>query len=198
MKRYRLTQTLLNAFLYIHSVSEEYLEQAYSDFVKTLRRERGETTEAMQRGIDFEDEVRDYVKPIPCRKEFGQTVAEISKIVQGSFWQVEEFRDIVIDGQKYLMHAKLDCLKQGHIYDIKRVSKYDVGKYKSSAQHHVYLYVIDGAKEFTYLVSDGKDLYKESYLPDGGAELENIIRRFVKFLHTEDLWKIYVDKWGGA
>lgn len=60
MTKYLITPTLLNSFQYY--IQDEYKSPADSraDFLKTLSREKFQPNEAMQRGIDFEDDIRLY------------------------------------------------------------------------------------------------------------------------------------------
>ena len=61
---YTITPTLLNSWQYLwtdfekyatsEKTAEDYEKAAYEDFLTTLRREPVPTTEAMQKGIDFE------------------------------------------------------------------------------------------------------------------------------------------------
>lgn len=52
-----VTKTLLESWRYCFSCYEDYEEEAYADFLSTLRREPSETTETMMNGLTFEDRV---------------------------------------------------------------------------------------------------------------------------------------------
>ena len=62
MTKYLITPTLLNSFQYY--IQDEYKSPADSraDFLRTLSRERFEPNEAMQKGIDFENDINLYVE----------------------------------------------------------------------------------------------------------------------------------------
>ena len=60
-KRYLMTQTLLSAWLYQYTCAEGYEEEARESFLKTLRREPTEPSEAIERGIAFEDAVYEVI-----------------------------------------------------------------------------------------------------------------------------------------
>jgi hypothetical protein len=47
------------------------------------------------------------------------------------------------------------------------------------------------------LVSDGKDVYKESYTREETASIDEVITHFVNFLRSENLLATYFEKWGG-
>ena len=55
MTMVHITKTLLESWRYCFSCYEGYEDEAYADFLKTLRREQTETTEAMLNGLAFED-----------------------------------------------------------------------------------------------------------------------------------------------
>ena len=65
---YLMTHSLLSSWLYAMKSSpyEDLTSErdAYGDFLKTLRREPTETTQAMQNGIDFENMVTDIVNGV--------------------------------------------------------------------------------------------------------------------------------------
>ena len=65
MERYLMTQSLLSSWLYTFNAPEEYGEEAMNDFLSALNREKKETTEAMQNGIDFENLVTAILNGAP-------------------------------------------------------------------------------------------------------------------------------------
>ncbi len=194
MKKYLLTQSLLGAYLYIFEAPEDYKNEAYNSFLDVLNRKKTSTTEAQQRGIDFEDEVLDFTKSQD--RGYQPTAVEIGNIVKGGQWQVRAYKDKNISGLTFLLYAKCDVVKCGTIYDIKRVSQYEVGKYQNSPQHPMYLECIPNAREFIYLVSDGKDVYKERYIREEIQNIDSIIKDFLLFLKDENLLSTYLEKWG--
>ena len=66
MARYLMTHSLLSSWLYAmkDSPSEDATSErdAFGEFLQVLRREPTPTTEAMQKGIDFEDLVTAIVR----------------------------------------------------------------------------------------------------------------------------------------
>jgi len=193
MAKYLITQSLLSSYLYIFNGYEEDKEHAYGEFLKTLNRETTETTPQMQRGIDFENEVLDYT--LEKKAEYSETVEEIGDIVKGGQWQVRAYKDKTICGMNFLLYAKCDVVKAGVIYDIKRVSNYDVGKYFESPQHPMYFECIGDAVKFEYLISDGANLYIEKYTPQETTKIDVFIKNFIEFLKAEKLLDIYCEKW---
>ena len=65
MDRYMITHSLLSSWLYTMRdnpyETADSTDDPMSDFLRTLRREPTPTTEAMQKGIDFENLVADIL-----------------------------------------------------------------------------------------------------------------------------------------
>jgi len=126
-----------------------------TEILDTLNKLLKENTAAMQVGIDFENEIRKV-----C--EGGTTedfcVMEVAEIVSGGMWQQRVSR--VLDGD--LVYGIADVIKRNTIYDIKRVNQYELGKYEGSIQHLIYMYATD-IPNFDYLISDGREVYVETY-----------------------------------
>ena len=55
MARYLITQSLLSSWNYVFDCFEGYEDEAREEFMQTLRREKGEQSEAMLKGIAFEN-----------------------------------------------------------------------------------------------------------------------------------------------
>lgn len=198
-KRYLITPSLLNSWAYIwncvDNVKEaesdkicledkksEAQEQALQDFLKTLNREPIEDNFFMKQGRDFEE---------ACYR--GDTC--VSPIIRGGAYQIAGTKNVTVDGINFVMYGRLDVLKGGVIYDIKRVMKYAPQKYLKSYQHGFYLELFDKAYEFKYLVYDGKDLHIETYYRDQCVEITSVIKTFIKWLADNNLLEVYFDKW---
>ena len=183
-----ITATLLNSWKYLfnNQAEEESQKTLYNDFLKILKREPTETTPAMALGNEFEKE---------C---YEGKVGIISEIIKGGAFQVVACKLEKIGDYEFLLYGRLDVLKNGTIYDIKRVGKYsDVQKYYTSVQHVMYLKLIPQAKEFKYLISDGECVYVETYDRSDIIEpIETTIINFVNWLKRNDLFELYVKKWG--
>ena len=180
---YLVTPSLLNSWLYIYEVEDEYVEKAYQDFITTLKREPTEPNEFMLRGIEFEDECVRGENP------------DISPIIKDGCFQVVCKKEINVGGFNFLMYGRMDVVKDGVIYDIKRVSKYERPKYNWSCQHQFYLELVPMAKHFEYLIHTGKAFYKEKYQYDNERTIPNIIMFFINFLKQRNLLNIYLEKW---
>lgn len=197
--RYLITPSLLNSWGWIYncvdsvsssendkiSLEDKIYEaqlKAKDDFIKALKREYSEPNEYMLAGIQFEKE---------CYE--GKTC--FSKIIEGGCFQIVGKKNITVDGMKFLMYGKLDVLKGGTIYDIKRVWKYTRPKYNKSYQHGFYLELFNRANKFEYLIFDGNKPHFEQYFPDECEKTENVIRRFIEYLEAEGLLELYKQNW---
>ena len=196
---YLITPSLLNSWAYIwesaNSVKEsendtisledkksEAQEKAMQDFLKTLNRIPSEPNEYMLAGIEFEKE---------CYE--GKTC--ISPIIQGGCYQIVGKKNVTIDGMNFLMYGRLDVLKGGTIYDIKRIWKYSLQKYKWSTQHGFYLDLFSRANKFEYLAYDGNKLHREVYYRDECKPTTEVIKEFIQWLKENDLLDVYKEKW---
>ena len=220
--RYLMTQSLLSSWLYTFNCPDDYEEEAFNDFLSTLRREPHETTEAMQNGIDFENLVtailtgaptavqRERVfrgndifneKLVPVQEHKWYTGAsKVAKILRGAQLQVKAMRDTFIAGKNLVLYGILDGLKAGVIYDIKFLNKGMggaelAGKYLESPQHKMYFEIVPDAYEFRYLVSDGTDLYIETYSRGTTLSIEYEIENFFSWLDVAGFMPIYEEKW---
>lgn len=202
MMRYLITQSLLASWNYTFSCYESSFDEAYSDFLDTLNRKKHEKTPSMQNGIDFENEVYKEAKgeirsPHP---KWESGIKAVAEIIKGAPVQIKAQREIQVSGYTLLVYGILDSLKAGTIYDVKFCNKSFhtaelAGKYIDSPQHPAYLYAVPEAQKFTYLVSDGTDLYTETYTRNNSKPFEDIAKSFIFFLETSGLMPIYKEKW---
>lgn len=201
MTKYLITPTLLNSYDYY--IQDEFKSPANSraDFLKTLSRGKFEPNQAMQKGIDFENDVldacnnkleADYSKIEPrfvksvidseamstkeisnwiIMREYIDCVENVAKIVNRGLWQESVKKDLQIGNQEFLLYGKTDVIKRDTVYDIKYTSNYELGKFLNSAQHLIYLYCT-GLPKFKYLISNGKDFWQEDYFNNGNIENE--------------------------
>lgn len=194
-----VTPSLLNSWLYIWlsraNVKESAndaicledkqdlaMQKAYDEFLVTLRREQTPPNENMLRGIKYEDD---------CYK--GLTDA--SPIIKGGAFQIVGKKNVVVDSVPFLMYGRLDVLKNGIIYDIKRVTRYATQKYLHSTQHGFYMDLFPNASQFTYLAFDGNKLHQETYYRGQCKPTEAILSDFIQWLRENNLWDVYASLW---
>jgi len=203
MSRYIITHSLLSSWMYVlkgNPYEDMTTERdAFHDFMRVLRREPTETTEAMARGIEFEDLVTDIIEgDADTEHHWYRAAAKIADKVKGGVLQFNAYRSLEVDGMDILLHGRLDVLKAGRVMDIKFSRSYDRGKYIDFTQHPVYLCLIPEAKAFTYLISDGNEVWSETYRRDETADVRVIISDFLAWLTDHGLLAIYKEKWAAA
>lgn len=200
--RYLITQSLLSSWLYQFSAPDEQWREAQDEFLATLRREQKEATPAMQNGLDFEAEVYKVVhgQPRNAHPAWESGIQAVATVLRGAQTQVKASRVLQLDGEEFLVYGILDALRAGVIYDVKFSNKAFgstelAGKYLESPQHPAYFWIVPEAYEFRYLVSDGVDLYVETYAKADTPPIADIIREFAASIKYDNLWEIYTEHW---
>lgn len=200
MERYLVTHSLLNSWMYL--LRENPYETADSEdnkmeeFLRVLRREPTEVTEAMQNGNEFEQLVADTMyRGADWTHKWQEAAAKIAATVHGGLWQYSAKREVEIGGMRILLYGRLDALKAGHIYDVKFSVKYDAGKYVTFTQHPMYMALVPEALDFTYLVSNGTNVWHEKYRRDETPPIEPIVADFLVWLETNGLMELYKEYW---
>lgn len=197
--RLRITQSLLSSFDWVFRKDD-----GYDSFLKALNREKEPPTEAMLDGIKFENVLNNVLKgeTMPDDHEWHGVITEMAEELRGAQQQVVLFSETEVDGQPFLLHGVLDYLREGHIWDCKFSKMYGsngkVNKYLTSPQTPMYFALVPEARDFTYIISDGKYVYREKYPRDTILPIEPEIRQFMRFCKEHGLWKIYEEKWSVA
>lgn len=188
----RLTQSLLSAWEWSFKS-----DSGYDDFIKALNREKKPMTTAMLDGVRYENCLNSVLlgELLPDDHEWKFPITEMAEELQGAQQQVTIFRDITVDGQPILLHGVLDYLREGHIWDCKFSKRYHLNKYLDSPQKSMYMTLVPEALDFTYIISDGKYVYREKYPREIVPPIEPEIRHFMDYLKKHDLWKTYFEKW---
>ena len=188
----RLTQSLLSAWEWSFK-----REGGYDGFLATLSREKRQPTKAMLDGIRFENCLNNVLRgeQIPDDHEWKFPITEMAAELHDSQQQVTLFREIEVDGRRILLHGVLDYLRESHIWDCKFSKTYHLNKYLDSPQHPMYLTLVPEAKDFTYIICDGRYVYREKYPREIVEPIEPTIKQFLAYLKTHDLMKIYIEKW---
>ena len=197
---YLLTHSLLSSWLYAQKANpyEDATTErdSYQEFLQALRREPGEQTKAMRNGIEFEDLVTDIVNgDADTDHKWYEAACKVARAVRGGQLQYKAKKEITVSGIKILLYGRLDVLKAGEVIDIKFSKGYERGKYISSTQHPTYLELIPEAGKFTYLVSNGTEVWTETYRRDETADITVIIADFLVYLKDSGLWELYVKHW---
>ncbi len=200
MSRYGITHSLLSSWLYAmkgNPYEDATTEKdAYEDFMKVLRREPTEATEAMQNGIDFEDLVTDIINGGgDLENKWFSAAKKVAGMIGGGVLQYNAYSRFSVDGVDILLHGRLDALHAGKVWDIKFSKVYDRGKYRESTQHPTYLRLIPEAKAFTYIISDGNEVWTETYRREETPDIRTTISHFLAWLKNVGLWELYAEKW---
>lgn len=197
---YLLTHSLLSSWLY--AMKDSPYEDAtterdsYQEFLQALRREPGEQTEAMRNGIEFEDLVTDIVNgDADTEHKWYEAASKVARIVKGGCLQYKAKKEIMVSGVKILLYGRLDVLKAGEVIDTKFSKSYERGKYIDSTQHPTYLELIQEADKFTYLISNGTEVWTETYRRDETPSIIPTIEAFLAYLKENGLWELYVKHW---
>jgi len=197
MTKYLLTPSLLNSYAYY--IQDEYKspQESRADFLKTLSREKFKPNEAMKKGNAFENEVFGYCsldKELPI----VSPMTEIGDIVKGGLWEQSVKKEIKVGNQEFLLYGRTDVIKRNTIYDIKFTGNYELGKFLDSSQHLIYLYCT-GLPNFSYLISDGKDWWREDYHNHDQVEdqIKSKIADFMSYLDNDlEAKEMFINKWG--
>ena len=59
----------------------------------------------------------------------------------------------------------------------------------------MYMQLVPEARDFTYIISDGKYVYHERYPREIVPSIEPTIRNFMAFCKRYGLWDVYEEKW---
>ena len=156
----------------------------------------------MAKGIDFEDKILRMATlnllPAEFDDEQDRIVEEIAKIVKGGIWQESVKKEMKIGNTEFLFYGRTDVIKRDTIYDIKFTGSYELGKFIDSSQHLIYLYC-SGLPNFSYLISDGKDWWREDYHNHAGVEdeIKSKVSDFLSYLENDKESKeMFINKWG--
>lgn len=186
-----MTQSLLSSWIYYMNADDDRTADAWASFVATLRREKKEPTKAMQDGIRFECMVNDLVAGKPIQADNPKWDAAASRFAgkcAGGISQLPVTGDLSVSGMDFTIYGVCDYVKAGIVYDIKKVTRYEYGKYQHSPQHPMYLHLIPEASRFDYLIFDGSNCYVETYRQEDCKPIQQTIAEFIRFLdETEGL-----------
>lgn len=193
-RKVRITKTLLDSWLWSYK-----RDDGWEDFLSTLNRDRKPPTKAMLDGTRFENCLNNVLngEKIPQDHEWYKPIEEMSIELFHAQQQVVLFQECVVDDQQFLLHGVLDYLRAGRIWDCKFTKNYHLNKYywDGTAQTSMYFALVPEAYDFTYIISDGKWVYRERYPREIVPPVENYIKYFMKFLKQHGLWEVYAEKW---
>ena len=150
----------------------------------------------MQNGIDFESLVTAIVNGHDDpNNPWSWAAGQIAAIINGGQLQFKARQKIQVRGMDVVLYGRLDALKAGTIYDIKFSKGYERGKFYSSTQHPTYMLLIPEAQTFSYLVSNGMDVWTECYRRDETPDIRPIISDFFDWLDAFGLMDVFKEHW---
>ena len=200
MPAYLITHSLLSSWLYsLRENPNEDMEtekDAREEFLKVLRREPVEATEAMQNGVDFENLVTACIQGAGDRSnKWFDAASAVANELRGAQLQLVASKRVLIAGQEYVLYGRFDALKAGVISDIKFSKGYEKGKYFDSTQHPMYMFLMPTAQEFTYIVSNGSFVWHETYTREETKDIFPTITAFLTWLEDTGLLDLYREHW---
>lgn len=201
MPRYLMTHSLLSSWLYaMKSNPYEDLtteKDPAEEFLRVLRREPTETTEAMLNGIEFENLVTQIAtgEDADSDHKWYSAAEKAANTVRGGVVQYKAKCELEIEDMPILLYGRIDFLKAGVVIDTKFSKSYERGKYIDSTQHPTYLRLIPEADVFIYLISNGTDVWTETYRRDETPDIEPVIADFLCWLKEKGLMDIYKQYW---
>jgi hypothetical protein len=187
-----ISPTFLDSFRYFRNAEDEYADKARQDLIDRLNGV-SVTSDAMQKGIDFEQSVCDYIDGKGAPEEgtplFG-IVSKISGHVRGASRQVH-VSALISPG--ITVHGYIDFLRGNTIYDVKTTSKYEFPKYLRNCQHIAYMAALkgQGIRTFRYLATDFTDVFVEEYFWRDAMldDLSGRVGEFLSYLEADSEMK---------
>lgn len=190
-----ITHSLLNSWQYALNGRAE-ADDPWQDFLRVLHREPTPTTKAMQDGNEFEQ----LCVCIACGADvhldswYG-AASKVAERIKGGLFQYKAMKPETIDGTDYLLYGRLDVLKAGEIMDIKYTGSYERGKFYEYTQHPFYFELVPEAESFSYLISNGSDVWTETYYREDTQDIKPLIKDFADWLHSTGHWEEYEEYW---
>lgn len=211
MGRYLVTPSLYSSYLWYRDTdfyslyddaetAENAERKAYQEFLDSLMKIEKPRTEAMQKGVDFENMVTAFTNNQEVEMTDEALAAqEVARILgKGGVWQYRLRKEI---GNDYIIYGIADYIAKNCIFDVKRTSQYEIAEYNKSIQHLVYLECAEGIDNFKYVIAAGKSspsIFVEDYQkqPNNQEILIGKIDLMVDFIKSvPELYKPYREKW---
>lgn len=199
MTRYLITPSLHSSYRYAMD-SEDGSREA---LLNTLKKVRFETTDAQKKGLDFERDVIAWCagQSIMNKDEdWNRCVDEAASYVIGGLQQERVSSHCIINDTPVLLYGRADFIKRDRGFDTKYTGTYEVGKFTTSIQHAVYM-ACSGLPRFSYLITDGRSLWKEDYDLSLGM-IQNMVAEIAEMLavfqRDPELWAAFTTNWKTA
>ena len=200
-----ITPSLFSSWAYwyntdfsVYTGPDEAKDAARKDYLNSLARVQIDPTEAMLRGREFEQLVRDILdgadnvsaSPLLNAGDIGRACTVAGAITPDCLWQAA----CKTECAGVVLYGIADAVNRGVVYDIKRKSSYDCPAYYESIQHLVYMRGLN-LNEMRYLISTSGDFFTEDYQRDD-ALLESRVRGFLSHLnHDPEAKELWLKNW---
>lgn len=196
---YRIYPTLLDAYNYYKAPvmymredeSEEDIESVrFKDLIDKINRVPYVTTEAQQKGIDFENVINEMIDGNKVEHSFNPDIVNriYNEVKTCNTKQQRMSADIQTSKGLVELYGVLDYTFGGYQVDLKTTKRYEFLKYKDNTQHKIYpliaRYNFIIVNDFHYLVTDFKDVFLETYTWNSNLENEVVanVCDFIDFL----------------
>ncbi len=169
MPRYRIYPSLLDGFQY-------WLDSEGGDdqeMIDKINRVRTPPSDAQLRGSAFEQVMDTYQKSVKWATDYrvhdifvdAPIIKKMVERVQGGVAQVLLSSEVNTSHGLVEVYGYADFVRGPEVIDVKTTGNYELGKYLLSHQRPVYLEAVKhmGIHNFTFLVTDFKDVFEESY-----------------------------------
>lgn len=213
---WKVTPSLYNAWRFyakpMFDRTPEDEAAARTEFIRVLRKEKGEVSDEMRRGTLFEEMIMQAVRgePVMLPDELGKSgkplfnpassvvecATKIGQARQKGVFQEKDGRELPSGNYIY---GVADCILLNDIDDFKYTDNYEMGKYQQSIQHLAYMYIWQ-LPLFNYVVGDGSpDPFYEPYTwrpIDSLATLESRIALMIWSINQDpEMRKIFAEFW---
>jgi len=159
-----ISPTFLDSFAYYQKADDDHVDVKRQELIDRLNGITV-TTEAMQKGTDFESLLCNYIDGRATLDDWNAltpVIKEMAGYVRGGIRQMRVGVHLLPD---VTLIGYIDFLNRGTVYDVKTTGKYEFPKFLHKNQHLMYLAALRQQKidTFKYLVTDFKDCFIETY-----------------------------------
>ena len=209
MSTAKITPSLLNSFTYFMALPEdykprdlsmeEYQEKARKDFLDTLTGAERTMHQNVQKGIQFEEDVRNRILTgVPYenkrRAAYSETVNAVADLL-GPFtiWNKYFQHRIKVGKREVMLSGEVDAISGDTMWDLKLTGSYALGKFVPTWQHIIYPICMRSdlykPTKFSYVITNpsGSSWWREDYFYHEGfnRHLEDGITGFLSWLKND-------------
>ena len=216
--RYLITSSLLDGYDWMMSCPKNWQDRAVKDFIAMLKRSPRPSSEACERGMEFERLVcdncnrmdSDGFRNLVSRRYSGRlegdaldnavnAVCAVAETCKGGEQQVAVTNDIRVGGKDFRLFGYADVVFPDRIIDIKTTANYKGDEsYLRRSQHNVYS-LCTGIRKFEYVVAVFRGKYPAEVkrvcmdIRDDEAmrDIVGRIEKVTNFIKRAGLWSDY-------